>query len=481
MMKNNQELHEDVDSMIKRYDTQTKMYIRDVAFFHTYFNAEKKNMPYVPYDLLANGTKPEKKDTTSGFFKNLIKKEIEYTVGRINGKYSSLSWRPIIYQYKSLSFEELVALYDLSDVGLITPLRDGMNLVAKEYIACQVENKGVLILSEMAGAAAELSEALIINPADDFETAYAIKTALELKQKEKDLAIAVMQKRISDYNVFVWAFDFFKQVFEIKEQQSQMNVRMVNREIADTIASSFSSANKKIFFLDYDGTLVPFTKDPATAKIEKKTLDLVSQITSVKNATVVIISGREKEFLEKQFHDVNVILVAEHGYFIKYPKKSWQTCHTPVLNWKESILPILNEYVSRCNGSFLEEKTGSIAWHYRNVESDFAQLRLHELRDDLAEIIRHKTDFEIIEGNKVLEIKSGRYDKGQAAKEILTKNNYDFIFAAGDDKTDEDLFKVLPEHSFSIKVGTSPSLAKYNVLNLNSLVKLLSGFCQGCK
>jgi trehalose 6-phosphate synthase/phosphatase len=406
-----------------------------------------------------------------------MKKEIEYTVGRINGKYSSLSWRPIIYQYKSLSFDQLVALYDLSDVGLITPLRDGMNLVAKEYVACQVENKGVLILSEMAGAAAELSEALIINPADDFETANAIKLALEMKQKDKESAIAIMQKRISDYNVFAWAFDFFKQVSEIKEQQAQMNVRLLNRQLADSIALSFSVAKKRILFIDYDGTLVPFTKDPAAAKIEKKTLELVSQIASGKNNTVVIISGRDKEFLEKQFHDINVTLVAEHGYFIKYPKKSWQTSHTPVLNWKESILLILNEYVSRCNGSFLEEKTGSIAWHYRNVESDFAQLRLHELRDDLAEIIRHKTDFEIIEGNKVLEIKSGRYDKGQAAKEILTNNNYDFVFAAGDDKTDEDLFKVLPEHAFSIKVGTSPSFAKYNVLNLNSLVKLLNSFC----
>ena len=114
-----------------------------------------------------------------------MKKEIESMVGRINGKYSSLAWRPIIYQYKSLSFNELVALYDLSDVGLITPLRDGMNLVAKEYIACQIENKGVLILSEMAGAAAELNEALIINPADNIEMAEAIFKALEMKTREK--------------------------------------------------------------------------------------------------------------------------------------------------------------------------------------------------------------------------------------------------------------------------------------------------------
>jgi trehalose 6-phosphate synthase/phosphatase len=140
-----------------------------------------------------------------------MKKEIEATVGRINGKYSNLGWRPIIYQYTSLTFTELVALYDLSDAGLITPLRDGMNLVAKEYVACQVENKGVLILSEMTGASAELKEALIINPVDYKEMADAIKQALEMPSLEIEMKIKKMQKRIRDYDVFRWANEFFRQ------------------------------------------------------------------------------------------------------------------------------------------------------------------------------------------------------------------------------------------------------------------------------
>ena len=109
-----------------------------------------------------------------------MKKEIEATVGRINGKYDSLAWQPVVYQYRSLSFAEMVALYDRSDVGLITPIRDGMNLVAKEYLACQCTNPGVLILSEMAGAAAELSEAILINPTDKAEMAAAIAKALDM-------------------------------------------------------------------------------------------------------------------------------------------------------------------------------------------------------------------------------------------------------------------------------------------------------------
>jgi trehalose 6-phosphate synthase/phosphatase len=139
----------------------------------------------------------------------------------------------------------------------------------------------------------------------------------------------------------------------------------------------------------------------------------------------------------------------------------------------KSVMAILVEYVRRCNGTFIEEKTGSIAWHYRNADSDFAQLRLHELRDDLVEIIRHKTNFEILEGNKVLEVKSGKYDKGQAANTLMKNKHFDFILAAGDDKTDESLFKALYGSAHTIRIGLSPSLARYNAPDFSFLLKLL--------
>ena len=405
-----------------------------------------------------------------------MKREIESTVGRINGKFSSLSWQSIIYQYKSLTFNELVALYDFSDVGLITPLRDGMNLVAKEYVACQVENNGVLILSEMAGAAAELNEALIINPVDNIEMAEAIFNALEMKLEDKQSRLERMKNRISNYNVFTWAFDFFNQTYDTKEEQKKMRVRFVNPAITKQIVSDYQKAERRILFLDYDGTLVPFEKYPEMAIILKETRGIIKKLSKDPKNQVVIISGRDKEFLETQFAGINVNLVAEHGYFIKKGYDDWETAITGDEQWKEAVLPILNEYVSRCNGTFIEEKTGSIAWHYRNAESDFAQLRLHELRDDLAEIIRHKTDFEILEGHKVLEVKSGKYDKGQAAIALINGQDFGFIFAAGDDKTDEFLFKALPDSSYTIRVGLSPSFAKYNVTDIPELLNLLGAF-----
>lgn len=166
-----------------------------------------------------------------------MKKDIEANVGRINGKYSNMGWRPIVYQYKSITFDELVSLYSVSHCGLITPLRDGMNLVAKEYVACQGLNIGVLILSELAGAVAELGEAIIINPTDFSEVADAIIKALEMPLEERKERIRRMKKRIKSYNVFSWADDFINQIQLIKTEQIMMDIKLLNNYTLNILES----------------------------------------------------------------------------------------------------------------------------------------------------------------------------------------------------------------------------------------------------
>jgi trehalose 6-phosphate synthase/phosphatase len=294
-----------------------------------------------------------------------------------------------------------------------------------------------------------------------------------MKAAEKHKRLERMQNRIADYNVFTWAYDFFKQTYDTKKHQELMSVKFINASISSQIATDYQKALRRIFFLDYDGTLVSFAKYPELATIDENSLEIVTRLAGDPKNQVVIISGRDKDFLEKQFKDVKVTMVAEHGYFTKNPHEPWNSSVNSDAQWKEVVMPILMEYVNRCNGTFIEEKTGSLAWHYRNADSDFAQLRLHELRDDLAEIIRYKTDFEILEGHKVLEVKSGRYDKGQAATFILNNNQFDFILAAGDDKTDELLFQAMPDNAYTVRVGLSPSFAKYNVSDFSVLLNLL--------
>ncbi|MBN1498760.1 MAG: bifunctional alpha,alpha-trehalose-phosphate synthase (UDP-forming)/trehalose-phosphatase [Spirochaetes bacterium] len=407
-----------------------------------------------------------------------MKKEIEATVGRINGKYGHLGWRPIVYQYKSLKFEQLIALYSICHVGLITPLRDGLNLVAKEFVACQGKNTGVLILSEFAGAVAELGEAIIINPADTNEMADSIKLALELNENEKIERIERMKKRIRNYDIFAWAEDFMTQLQYIKEEQSMLEIKILNSGIEAKIKENYRKASSRIFFLDYDGTLVPFTKYPEKALPDDRVIKQISHLAADKKNTVVIISGRNREFLDKCFSNPEITIIAEHGYFIKYPHGEWDILaeKNDDHSWKETVIPLLERYTERCNGSFVEEKESSLVWHYRNVEPDFALVRSQELKEELEEFLLHNKDLQMVEGNKIVEINQSGHDKGTAVKEILNGKKFDFIFAAGDDRTDEDIFKALPEEACSIKVGLVQSNAKYNIsrqYEINDLIDML--------
>lgn len=405
-----------------------------------------------------------------------LKTKIEAIVGRINGKYSNLSWRPIVYQYKSVSFNELVAIYDMSDVGLITSLRDGMNLVAKEYIACQRENVGMLVLSELAGASVELNESLIINPTDVEETSDAINKALIMPVGEKETRIQRMQNRLSRYDVFRWAKDFFDQLTEVKIEQKHLQVKILEEANLDVIYERYKKAHNRLFLIDYDGTLTPYMRLPELAQLDAETKKLMTNLSSESKNSIVIISGRDPNFIEEQFKNMYVTLIAEHGYFTKLPGDKWKANLGIDFSWKKKILPVLNDYVDRCNGSFIEEKHSSLVWHYRNAEEDVALLRINELKDDLYEILKSESKLQILDGDKVIEIKSILFDKGSAASNLMSQTVYDFILAIGDDSTDEDLFKIIPDTGFTIKVGISPTNARYNIEDQSRIIEILSQF-----
>jgi len=399
-----------------------------------------------------------------------MKKEIEATVGRINGKYGTLDWNPIIYQYRSLKFNELVALYSHSDVGLLTPLRDGMNLVAKEYVAAQHERAGMLILSELAGAAAEMGESVLVNPSDISQMADAIYEALTMKDDEKQKRIGAMKKRIRDYDVFSWADDILRTTVKVKTDRESYRIRLINKDIEDRIISSFCKADSPVLFIDYDGTLVPIRELPELAVPEDKLVDLTARLASV--TELVIISGRNRDFLDKWFSDVDVTLVAEHGAFIRYAGGEWESSLGQDASWKEGIMPIMGRFTNRCKGSFVEEKRASLSWHYRNADEDLSALRAVELKGELEEMILNMP-LQIIDGHKVVEVKMAGYNKGTAAMKLTASGKNDFILAIGDDKTDEELFAALPDSAVTIKVGKGPTKAAYNFTKQTSVTRFL--------
>ena len=409
-----------------------------------------------------------------------LRDKIEGLVGRINGQYGTIGWTPIHYMFRGLSFPEIIALYYESEIALITPIRDGMNLVAKEYIASKERGnkRGVLILSEMTGAACELSEAIIINPQNRNEIADSIEKALTMSDFEAQRRNHFMQKRLSRYTVKKWASEFINSLNKIKIRQKEMLMHRLSSAIENTITSSYNKSKSRLILLDYDGTLSPFFPLPEMAKPSEKLMNTIRSLCDDNNNEVVIISGRGKSNLSEWFAGLNISLVAEHGNWTKKESGSWQNHGTPAKNWKEKLKPVMEVFVDRTPGSFIEEKEYSLVWHYRQADKGLAQIRMHELKDALLSMTGN-LDVGVFEGNKIIEIKSIAASKGTAASEWLLKNSYDFIFCAGDDYTDEDMFSVLPDDAFSIKIGNGPSKAKYSTSDLKSIHRLLESFANG--
>ncbi|MDQ3279302.1 MAG: bifunctional alpha,alpha-trehalose-phosphate synthase (UDP-forming)/trehalose-phosphatase, partial [Bacteroidota bacterium] len=322
---------------------------------------------------------------------------IEEKVSTINGKFSSLAWQPVIYRYNHLQFDELCALYQVADVALITPLRDGMNLVAKEYIASCID-KGVLILSELTGAANELSEAILVNPTDAEEVADAIDTALNMHLIEQRSRLSSMQRRIAQYDVFKWINDFLSSMQEIKSEQESLKVNVLKEENSKQILHDFENAERRCILLDYDGTLSPLQKMPSLAVPTNELIALLSQLTLDERNEVVIISGRDAETLDKWLGHLPVSLVAEHGAAIKRKGEEWKEQATMSSEWKDRIRPLLELFVNRCAGSIMEEKKSTLAWHYRNTHPDLGFSRSRELRNSLLQLTAN-TPLQIIDGN----------------------------------------------------------------------------------
>ncbi len=410
----------------------------------------------------------------------VLKKQIDELVGAINGKYGSIGFAPIQYVYRSLPFHSLISLYNMADVALITPLRDGMNLIAKEYIATKTDGKGVLILSEMAGAAKELGEAIIINVNNQEEIVQALEEALVMPEEEQIERNRMMQKRLQHYNVRRWADDFIDRLLYARKLQGEMEAKALNHETKAKLVNDFQKSNRRLMLLDYDGTLVPFSGKPGRAKPGDEVIKLLEELTKSSKNEVVLISGRGKDNMEKWFGALNTGLVAEHGVWTKEKGKEWEMIETLSGDWKGEIHPILELYVDRTPGSFVEEKEFSLAWHYRKAEYRLGDMRARELVNDLLNLTAN-LNLQVLEGNKVVEVKNAGVNKGRAALRWISGKTWDFILAIGDDLTDEDVFKVLPTTAWSIKVRFGTSTAKFNLSSPSQVRALLKEMVEGLK
>ncbi|WP_054851483.1 bifunctional alpha,alpha-trehalose-phosphate synthase (UDP-forming)/trehalose-phosphatase [Olleya sp. ITB9] len=401
----------------------------------------------------------------------LLKKETDELVGRINGEFSTVSWTPIWYFYRSLPFENLIDLYTSSDIALITPVRDGMNLVAKEYVATRTKQNGVLILSEMAGAAKEMNEALLINPNSFEDFASALKKALTMPLEEQNNRMKILQKRLKRYDVEKWADEFFKTLESTNKLQDVVVSKKINESVQNDIVEAYKKAKKRLVLLDYDGTLVGFKDNPQDAKPDEELYGLLDQFENQNNTKLCLISGRDKATFENWYGNKSYDLITDHGVWMR-ERSQWTPLEILKTEWMTNIKPILETFVDRTPGTFIEEKEYSLAWHYRTADPELAQIRTMELNTVLTSMVANN-ELSVLQGNKVIEIKSSNVNKGRATTQLLMKEDYDFILIMGDDWTDEYMFEAAPDLATTIKIGYVKTKAKYQIKDPEKVRALL--------
>lgn len=402
-----------------------------------------------------------------------LRDEIDKFVGNLNSRYRTLSWVPVHYFYQSAPFEMLAALYHFADICLVTPMRDGMNLVCKEYIASRVNNDGMLILSEMAGAAKELVDAWIVNPNNVHEISEAIFVALRMPLDEQERRMRQLRYVVQKFNISSWVRNFMNRLEEVKEMQVSMQAKRLNADKETAIRAAYARHERRVLFLDYDGTLVDFQTNIYLAKPDAELYALLQQLSNDPQNKVVLISGRNYETLQEWLGDLQMDMIAEHGAWVKYHGDEWRSIPGLTDDWKKDVIQVLNTYTDRTPGSFIEEKAYSLVWHYRRTDEGLGELRSNELTNNLKYLVSDR-GLQILQGNKVIEVKNAEINKGKAVAAWVQEFQPDMMIAIGDDYTDEDIFRSLPEDAVTIKVGSNISAAKYYLHNYRDVRRFLS-------
>lgn len=393
-----------------------------------------------------------------------FRRGVDELVGRINGGYGTACWTPIHYLYRSLSEQQVAALYQAADVMVVTPLRDGMNLVAKEFVASRRDEDGVLVLSEFAGAAAELGEALHVNPFDVDGVADTIARALRMPPRERRARMRALRRRVFDNDIHGWCSSFIDLLQRRPAVVARMETQLSSPSQVEAVVMQLRHAPSRLLLLDYDGTLVPFASMPELAAPDAELLELLTRLAAVPETHVHVVSGRKRESLEGWLGTLPVGLHAEHGFWSRLEPHGLWTCMNPTpQKWMDKVLAMFKEFASRTPGSLIEVKSMSATWHYRMTDPDLGAVRARELRFKLNELLATEPA-EILQGNHVVEVRLNGVHKGAVVRQVMAQGPLpQAILAMGDDTTDEDLFAALPPDALTVHVGPQPSQARYRL------------------
>lgn len=394
-----------------------------------------------------------------------FRRNVNELVGRINGQFSTVNWVPIHYVHRSLTEKQVVALYRAADVMVVTPLRDGMNLVAKEFVTARPDEDGVLVLSEFAGAAAEMGEALQVNPYDIETMSQTLSDALRMPEEERKLRMRSLRQRIASRDVHHWAKSFIDVLSGMRGGSIEPRAPLSSADDLFALSARLRGVERLVLLLDYDGTLVPFARAPDLAAPDRPLRDLLAGLAAKAGVQVHVVSGRRREPLERWLGDLPIGLHAEHGYWSRMsPERPWVAMTDVSVAWKPEVRRLLEQATAGTPGALVEEKTASLAWHYRMAEPELGATRADELWHRLEQHLR-ESGAELLRGEKVIEVRPRGVTKARVVERVLAglEPPLPTLCAMGDDRTDEDLFQALPPDAVAIAVGYRPSVARFRV------------------
>ena len=282
-----------------------------------------------------------------------LEKKVADLITSINGKYGSFEFTPVHHYHHQLDPDQYFALLRVADVGLITSVRDGMNTMGLEYVICQKDHNGPVILSEFTGTAGTLTDALHVNPWDAAGVAKAINYALSMSPEDKEVRQRHLYQHVTTHTVQAWTTLFLKRLMENLNsgEQSQPTPQLDH----NLLTEKFEKARKRLLMFDYDGTLTPIVKEPSAAVPTEKLLRTLRVLCTDPKNVVWIISGRDQEFLEKHLGDIDGLgLSAEHGCFLRHPgNQEWVNLTQKLdMSWQKDVLDIFEFYTERTIGTF---------------------------------------------------------------------------------------------------------------------------------
>ena len=401
-----------------------------------------------------------------------LKAEIDELVGRVNGNFATSRWSPIRYLYRSVPQARLAALYRDADVGLVTPLRDGMNLVAKEFVAAQVAAPGVLVLSRLAGAAETMFEALQVNPYSTDSVAEALHRALTMEREEREERMQALRRREREKNVDHWLATFLQSARDAHAELTPVSGQEFERWLA-----RFLDGYRLALFLDYDGTLTPLRDHPSEATLPGAMQRALESCSARADTDVSIVSGRALDDIREAVPVPGVVFAGNHGLEISGGDIP-DFRHPDLRHYREGLDTLAGELQEIAPaGAWVEEKGASLTLHFRQAPPNS-----HAGLVEQARPLIQQAGFQARDASYAVEARPPiGWDKGHAVLHVL-RARYGPAWSSsvrpiyvGDDDTDEDAFRVLSGLGWTFRVGTAerPSLARRQLPRIDSVQAML--------